>query len=305
MLRVIGSALLIVLLAVPAAARRDQRAADVSTGDLVELDVVVVDRDGVPIRDLGVKDFEVKEDGRIVEVKTFAAMTGGEETERLDRHLVLLLDDSSVPMRGTSVVQAMAQVVLSRTRPGDEVTVVRLNNQHDEPFGDIETAMSRIDQYRAGAVPFQNLGTAERMLKVVGGIARHLEAVDHRRKLIVCIGGPRVCNVLEPQPRGYSPIWNPWVQALTATARANVAVYAVMPVPISSRIMLAGGLAQLTGGDAFANLTKFERFVDGLWREASDYYLLGYWPSGAKRELHSINVKVARKGAKVHARQAR
>jgi hypothetical protein len=218
---------------------------------------------------------------------------------------VLLLDDSSVPMNGTSVVQAMAQAILSEERPEDEVTVVRLNNDHDEPFGDYVTALTRIGQYHAGAVPFQNVGTAQRALKVVASVARQLENVEHRRKLIVCIGGPRVCNVLEPQPRGYSVVWLPWVQAVTAAARANAAVYAAMPLPVGTPLMLAGGIVEATGGDGWANNGKFERFVDAIWREASDYYLLGYWPTGAKRELLSLEVKVARKGVRVRARRAR
>jgi VWFA-related protein len=298
------AALLAAVLALPAAPR-GQRAIVPAGGDLVELDVLVLDRDGVPVGDLGVKDFEVKDDGRVVDIKTFAAVSGRHEDERPDSHVVLLLDDSSVPMTGTAVVQAMAQVILSRQQPGDEVTVVRLNNDRDEAFGDVETALARISQYHAGVVPYQNLGTSERALKVIASVSRTLESVEHRRKLIVCIGGPRVCNVLEPQPRGYSVIWRPWVEAVTAAARANVAVYAAMPVPIGTPMMLNGGLVYATGGSAFANAMKFDRFVDALWREATDYYLLGYWPSGGKRDLRSIDVKVARKGLRVRARHAR
>jgi hypothetical protein len=140
---------------------------------------------------------------------------------------------------------------------------------------------------------------------VIARVSRTLEIVEHRRKLIVCIGGPRVCNVLEPQPRGYSTIWRPWVEAVGAAARANVAVYAAMPVAIGTPMMLNGGLVYATGGNAFANAMKFDRFVDMVWREATDYYLLGYWPPSARRDLRSIDVKVARKGLRVRARHAR
>jgi hypothetical protein len=33
--------------------------------------------------------------------------------------------------------------------------------------------------------------------------------------------------------------------------------------------------------------------------------MLGYWPTGKSREIHSIDVKVARRGLKVHARRRR
>lgn len=298
-------ALFVMLAGLTLTARQGKRSADPGSVDLVELDAIALDRDGHVVTDLRREDFEIKDDGHIVDVKTFTAPSPAGDPNRPGRQLVLLLDDSSVPMSGTSVVQAMAQVILSRQERDDEVTVVRLNNDHDEPFGDLETALTRILQYHAGAVPFQGFGTGERALKVVAAVSRQLEAVDHRRKVIACIGGPRVCNVLEPQPQGYSMLWPAWVQAVTAAARANVAVYAVMPLPAGSLLRLPGGLVQATGGDGFANAMKFELFVDNLWREATDYYLLGYWPAPNKRELHSIDVKVRRKGVEVRARHAR
>ena len=272
-------------------------------GDLVELDVAVVDRDNKPVAGLTQADFQVKEDGRQVEVKTFDAISDA-TAEFSPRQLVLLLDDT-VPMMGTPVVQALAQAVLSRSRPGDDVTVVRLHNDRDEPFGDVETAIARIDAYRAGAVPIQAVGTAERMLRVLTRISRQLEAVEHRRKLIVCIGGPNVCNVLEPRPRGYNVLWSQWVEAIAAMARANAVVYAVMPIRPGSSIMLAGGIAETTGGDAFLNTAKFETFLEELWREASQYYFLGYWPAKSKGEIREVEVKVARKGVHVRVRRQR
>jgi hypothetical protein len=198
----------------------------------------------------------------------------------------------------------MARAVLSRTRPLDEVTVVRLNNDRDEPFGDVETAIARIDGYHAGAVPFQTVSTGQRAMRVVEMVSRQLEAVDHRRKVVVCIGGPRVCNVLEPVPQGYGLNWQSWVRAMGAAARANVAVYAAMPLPIGTPMMLSGGIADLTGGDGYISGMDFEAFVDGVWREATTYYLLGYWPT-RDRELHSIEVKALRKGVHIHARRRR
>jgi hypothetical protein len=275
-----------------------------ASGDLVELDVTVVDHDGRPVPDLGQRDFQVKEDGRLMDVKTFEWVRLKDSADFAPRQLVLLLDDT-VPIAGTSVIQAMAQAVLSKSRPGDEVTVVRLNNDRDEPYGDIETALSRIDGYRAGTVPIQTLGTAERTLHVLARLSHQLEAVEHRRKVVVCLGGPSVCNVLEPRPRGYSIIWQKWVDALASMARANVTVYGIMPVRPGTFIMLAGGLVDQTGGDAFFNNVKFEPFVDEVWREAGEYYFLGYWPPGRKGELHDIEVKVARKGTHVRVRRQR
>ena len=45
--------------------------------------------------------------------------------------------------------------------------------------------------------------------------------------------------------------------------------------------------------------------ADRILQDASSYYMLGYWPSGKPREVHSIDVKVSRRGVKVHARHRR
>jgi VWFA-related protein len=273
-------------------------------GDLVELDIAVVDRDGTPVTGLLSTDFQIKEDGKPVDIKTFTAVAADGLSPDSARQLVLLLDDT-LPIAGTAIVQKIAQAVLLRARRDDEITVVRLHNEHDEPFGDLDTALARIGGYRAAAIPLQRRDAADRVFKVLTAVSKHLEAVDHRRKVFVCIGGPNVCNALEPQPQGYSPLWPGWVTAISATSRANVAIYAIMPVFPGSIANVAHGLVEFTGGNAFFNTTKFDAFVDGMWREASQYYLAGYWPAASTRELHDVSVKVARKGLHVRARLRR
>ena len=63
-----------------------------------------------------------------------------------------------------------------------------------------------------------------------------------------------------------------------------------------------GGLVELTGGEAFRS-NDFQRSADVIWRESGHYYLLGYWPSGKARELHSIDVKVSKGSAHARARR--
>lgn len=274
------------------------------SADFVELDIAVLGRDGSAVTDLQQKDFTIKEDGKPVEIKTFTPVSADGLSADSARQIVMLLDDT-LPLSGTTVIQQMAQSILSRARLDDEVTVVRLHNDRDEPFGDLETALSRIGGYRAATVPFQRRSAADRVFKVLTGVARHLENVEHRRKLFVCIGGPNVCNILEPLPLGYSQLWPGWVGSLAAASRANLAVYAVMPVPPGSIVTAARGLVDYTGGSAFFNTSSFDAYVDGLWREASQYYLAGYWPTPSKRELRDVQVKVARKGVRVRHRSKR
>jgi VWFA-related protein len=280
---------------------------DASAADLVELDVVVLDRDDRPVTDLRREDFTIKEEGRVVDVKTFSQVTALGSTRPDDARIVsLLMDDIGVPMTGTSPMQQIAPVVLAPFGQGDELSVVRLSSRTDEAFGDVRTARDRIGGYRGGAVPFSGLDTPETVLKAVAKISRQLELPDHRRKVILCLGLPAVCDVNEPALAGQSVFWHDWIDAITAAARANVSVYCIDPTGArGGRSVSSEGLVQRTGGRIFEHENDFAPAGEAVWREAGHYYLLGYWPAAAKHELRTIDVKVARKGARVHARQLR
>jgi VWFA-related protein len=300
MIRVPGLILLSFLAAATAQRQPPAQAAE----DLVELDVVALDHHDQPVTDLRREDFTIKEDGHAMELKTFSSVSALGSLEPDDgRVVVLLMDDIGVPAMGTSPMQQIAPVVLSPLGDGDEVSVVRLASRSDEAFGDIRTARDRIAGYRGGAVPFGMPDTPETMLKMIEKIAGQLEAIDHRRKVILCLGLPTVCDVREPQTYASSVLWPAWVAAVRAAARANVSVYCVDPTGASSTSfrLTTGGLVQVTGGRTFSHQNDFSLAAKSIWREAGHYYLLGYWPTASKHELRSINVDVARKGVRVHA----
>jgi VWFA-related protein len=293
----------VAVLAASVSAQRPQPA----TGDLVELDVVALDRNDRPVTDLHQDEFRVKEDGRLVELKTFATVAALGSTQPDDgRVVVLLMDDIGVPISGTSPMRQIAPVVLSPLGDGDEVSVVRLSSRSDEAFGDVGTARDRIDGYRGGAIPYSRRDTPETVLKAIAKISRELESIDHRRKVILCLGLPSVCDVNEPTLGGTSVIWPAWVAAISAAARANVSVYCVDPTGARGGLNLSGnGLVQVTGGAIFAHQNDFLTAARAIWLEAGHYYLLGYWPAVSKRDLHDVDVTVTRKGIHVRARQRR
>lgn len=299
------AAALVVLLGAAASAQRPQP--NPSSNDLVELDVVALDRDNRPVADLRQEDFTIKEEGRPVELKTFAKVTALGSTQADDgRVMVLLMDDIGVTASGTSPMQQIAPVVLAPMGNGDELSIVRLSSRSDEAFGDFNTARDRIAGYRGGAQPFSIRDTPETVLKAIAKISRQLESIDHRRKVILCLGLPVVCDAAEPAMGGSSPIWPAWVAAITAAARANVAVYCVDPTGTRGGLHVSGNsLVQLTGGRVFAHENNFAPAGEAIWQEAGHYYLLGYWPAASKRDLRSIDVSVARTGVKVRARQRR
>lgn len=278
-----------------------------AAGDFVELDVVALDREDHPVTDLRQEDFQIKEDRRLVEIKTFARVTALGSTEPDDaRSVTLLMDDVGVPMAGTSPMRSIAQVMLGPAGRGDDISAVRLSSRSDEPFGDVMTARDRIDGYRGGVVPFSTRETPETALDAIARISRQLEASEHRRKVIICLGLPVVCDVEEPVLGGSSVLWPHWVAALGAAARANVSVYSVDPTGLNRTSGARGiGLPALTGGGRFSNSNNFVHAADVIWDEASRYYLLGYWPPADPRELHTIDVIAARKGVHLHVRRRR
>jgi hypothetical protein len=64
-------------------------------------------------------------------------------------------------------------------------------------------------------------------------------------------------------------------------------------------------LVEETGGALFARSNTFDRAVDLIWQDASQYYLIRYASSVTSRPLHSIEVSVARHGVHVRARRSR
>ena len=300
MRRVLAAAASILLLATVHAAQRNALPPSI---DLVEIDVAVLDRRGQPVGGLSAADFTVREDGAPVEVKTFTEVRPTPNDPDNFRSVVLLLDDVAVPAAGTQAMQTIASAFLQSVATHDEISVIRLHNRTDEPFGDRMVAASRITRFQAASFPFADVNTAPETLMRVAELSRQLESDDRRRKVIVCVGAPVVCNLDEPSASSVRPRhWSSWVEAVSASAKANVAIFGIIP----GRTMLrGGGLADLTGGEVFATMHDIGPAIDRILRDASSYYLLGYWPTGRSRELHSIDVKVAGRGLKVHARRRR
>ena len=273
---------------------------------LVELDAVVIDESGRAVTGLRQEDFQVREDGRPVELKTFDAVVDtGDGGRPFARSIVLLLDDSGIGAGNTLSIQSIARMFVSRMAAPDEFSVVRLNNRRDEAFGDRLEALMRISEYKSDALPFFGRETIENALQVFARVSRTLEAIEQRRKALVCIGVPAVCSTMEPASRS-SVLWRYWVDAMGAMARANTALYSLEPNGVSgSSRPMSGSIADATGGDVFRNTSDITRLIDIVRRDTGNYYLLGYWPSASKSDLHSIEVKVNKRGLRVRARRFR
>jgi VWFA-related protein len=299
----------LLVLAIAVAAAIAPRTASQDQGQaafLVELDAVVLDDEDRPVAGLKQEDFQIKDDGHLVDVKTFDAVADTPTNRPPQRSIVLLLDDSGVGSGNTLPVQTIARMFVARMAAPDEFSVVRLNNRRDEAFGDRLEALLRISEYRSDALPFFGRETIENGLRSIAKVARTLEAIEHRRKAVVCIGLSAICNVVEPSTGRGSLLWRYWVDAIGAAARANASVYSLMPNGLSSRVEVAqGSIADVTGGEGFRNTNDIGRVIDIVRRDTGTYYLLGYWPPSSSKELRTIEVKVNRRGLHVRARRQR
>ena len=113
-----------------------------------------------------------------------------------------------------------------------------------------------------------------------------LEAVEHRRKVIICLGMSAVCDVEDPPLGAHSALWPHWVAALTAAARANVSVYCLDPTGLNQRATSRGvGRCAPQRRRVVHQLERLPSAAYSIWRDAGRYYLLGYWPSQTRTAL--------------------
>lgn len=286
-----------------------QSRSDLVGADFVEVEAIVTDSSGEPMRGLRQEDFAVREDGHTVPILTFEEVSpagSGGSTED-GRTVIMLLDDTNLSVGGEKSIQALARFALVQMKSSDRVGVVRLTHRDDEPYGSRTDALARIDEFRSGSQPFFGRETVEHALNTIARLSRQLEPIEHRRKVLICIGAPFVFDVQEPAEQRSSLLWDPWVDVVRTAARANVAVYVIDPsgVGANRRRFSGAGIAARTGGFVVANTNDFARAIRQIWREAGHYYLIGYAPVTAARELHSIRAKVLKPNARVRVREGR
>ncbi len=105
--------------------------------EFVELDVVALDGQEMPVADLTQADFLVKEDGKSVSLQSFTVIAARGRVDE-ERSVVLLMDDIGVSRSGTSPIRQIGHFLLSPAQLADDVGVVRLSRSHDEAFGDAD-----------------------------------------------------------------------------------------------------------------------------------------------------------------------
>lgn len=280
-------------------------AADRQTeGDPFTLSAVVVDKTGIPVRDLTAHDFRITENGKPVPVSGFDLKTVGESTQR-GRAIVLVMGAAGTDPQLTTRAQNVARGFFDVAAPNDHLSVVRYAPR-DELAGTREQMLMRIAEFRAGMGEPLNMRTNRDVLETVASLSRELMDIDAPRRAIVFIGSPFVFDVILPLQLQYDIAWPHWVNALSTAARANVSVYVIDPNGLRGNIRInPDGLVAQTGGTIFYNRNDIENAMDTIWRDSSSYYALEYLASPSKRDLQNIRVTTTRPDLTVRARRSR
>jgi len=244
--------------------------------DLIEVDVVVTDRNGAPVRDLTSADFEILEDGRAQEVRTFAlvdlpfSVSAREQPGNIEsdvttnalpdgRVYVLLLDapstaypqssflnDYSYTMRVKQVAQQFVEIAM---QPGDQVAVVHVQGTFadSQSFttsrGLVEASIARYGRGRSGVDSLAGgSDTLTRNLdtyRAIEDLATRLGTIRGRRKAIVWIGG-QIDIATERNPgttaAAAATLRFAHRDAIRAAARNNVAIYPIDPAGATSEL---------------------------------------------------------------------
>jgi len=254
------------------------------TVELVELPVVVLDAQGVPVTDLQSTDFTVSEDGDPVTLEGFGSIG---ETEL---SLALAVDVSgSMQEEITAVRQALATFVRDLLRPGDEVSLLAFSwdASVEVPWTqDLESLRSRLDRVEpAGGTSLND------------AVVRSLEQFRGRR-------GRQALVLLSDGEDTSSRTSSGVTERFVRTMRIPV-----FPVGLGVGRLQPGGrgalkdLARVTGGEAYfpkevEELTEIYRRIGLLLRSQ---YLLWY-RSGSEKpptELREVIVQVSRPGLTV------
>src|SRR5687768_16119493 len=178
---------LIAVLAAAVAGTRAQAPAERVSGRVV-IDVVAVDRNGVPVMDLKQEEVEVWIGRFRVPIQTFTPVTPATD-DKGGRVIVLLLDDVTLPLVMVPRAKEVARRFVSRMLPGDQMAVMTLNGGGMESTSDQARLRKAVDAYDvrlSGVNRLDQLGA--HVLKTIASISRQLVEAADQRKTIVAIG---------------------------------------------------------------------------------------------------------------------
>jgi len=304
---------------------------------MIDVDVVVMDKRNQPVRGLAKEDFEIIEEGQSQEIRTFtpvdlpfdtpnllAARRGDPEPDVVTntmpegRTYVLLADVPDNDLRARHVAERWVDEVV---QPTDRVAVVNVRGSANDSQGFTNSRrliLSGIDHMiLRGAGPANDLMTRQLdSLRAIRDISVRLGTIPGRRKAIVWFtrNPPILSATASSSATDVFAVHEAWREAVQAAANNNVAVYPVDPGGLTTAMGLdvllhndsMREVAEATSGVAVGvNTNDFSRGFATIVQDASAYYLLGYSPvhDALDGKFYSIKVRVNRRDVTVRARR--
>ncbi len=234
---------------------------------LVYVDVAVSERDGRPLVDLRLTDFELFEDGKPAKVEflrwahasTLSSIEGPARPSDLSavnlsnaelsggRVLALVLDANQIGFRPrpASRTREIGNLIVDGLSPADYAAVITLGGQTAQQSdftrdkAQLKAAISRFRPTAGGSLgmrttaeQFEEVTRAHEAVASVGNLVDALASVQDRRKGVVLVSEGIPVDVIEPQAREgpYSRELRSALLALVEQAKqANVSVYTFHP----------------------------------------------------------------------------
>lgn len=271
----------------------------------LQIDVVAIGGDGVPVTDLRPAEFEVWISGYRIPIDEVAFFT----PEQTGRTVVVLLDNGAIGPALAPRVKEAARLLVNRLGEHDRMAVLPLYGGTPALSGDKTQLLQAVEAYRVQGFPFRLEDAGQHVLQAVATVARRFPETAGGRKTIVAIGAGWLFDTPLPPP-GVRDLGREWIAAMRAMAASNTALYVIDPAGVGTAPFPlqggSGGFARETGGHAFMNTNDVTAAVTRIWREAGTYYMLRTVDPPVQRgaDLRELDVKVLRKGVTVRARRA-
>ena len=247
--------------------------------DLVELFTTVVDKKNVFAEGLEIGDFEVREDGKVQQVRRF------EQVGDLPIHASLVLDTS------LSMVEELRDVEKAAYRFLDEVM-----NDRDRAavitFADAPTLQVRFTNDRSvlagGLANLKAEGETALFDSLIFGL-HYMSGLTGKRAIIVLTDG-------EDSKSRYG-----FDDVETFARHAGVSIYIValaLPANANETRMQLRRLANESGGGFFSidRVAQLDKVYESIQQEVRSQYLLAYQSTSTENRFRRVQVKVSRKG---------
>jgi VWFA-related protein len=284
--------------------------------NLVQIDAIVTDRDGEPVNDLTVDDFELQDDGKPMAIRSLRLLgrssgLGGpfapirneddelrEASREEVRVFAILLDDYHVArqheVRVIPALRAFVQQLPATDLVGvyglfDSIRDAHLNRDRETALKTISAFYGRRGEYFPAKYPVEE----EHLRKLPPQIESIRMDISRRalEALAVHLGGLKEGRkTLLFVSEGFPMDTTDMLDISRAANRTNVAIYPIDPLgmPVGATRGKFGPLgvtpakdvlkqfALDTGGDAIVNTNDFARGLAQVARDSSAYYLLAY-----------------------------